>query len=119
MENKIENTLEYLKYRKSFCEYLPVKLFLETELEMEDILNLKARDVKGKTVINGRYMRAKLSVEIDEYLKFIEEDSYLFEKENGEKLTPEKISEVLHEAYNKIGYQGEFPIEDFTGRMIA
>lgn len=102
---KIEEIKNILK-KQSFRNYFLFVLGINTGLRISDLLKLKATDVKRKTHITikeEKTSKAKrfkinslLSLEIEDYIKSMKSDEYLFPSRTGKKTKP--ISRVM--AYN-------------------
>lgn len=102
---KLEEIKNILK-KQSFRNYFLFVLGINTGLRISDLLKLKVSDVKGKTHIIIREektskikrfkINSSLSREVEDYVKNMKSEEYLFPSRTGGKTKP--ISRVM--AYN-------------------
>lgn len=98
-------------------DYMLFVIGINTGLRISDILNLKVSDVKGKTHItikeqktgkNKRFLiNSSLKQEIDNYIKDMNIDDYLFQSRKGDNkpLTRVQAYRILNTAANKTGLE--------------
>lgn len=112
--NKIEDMKNELK-KNGTRDYLLFYTGINTGLRISDILNLKVRDVRGKTHISITERKTQkpkrfkihngLKDEIEAYVKNMSADEYLFQsrKGNNKPITRVQAYRILNDAAEKVG----------------
>lgn len=106
----IEKILRFLRTQKTHRDFVFLKILLETDLTLTEILSLKIADVKDKSAILDNDKKAypitlDLKREIKEYLEFLtDENAFLFKgtKENS-PITRIRAWGILKEPFEELG----------------
>lgn len=89
--DKLEELKDYVMYKKGKRDWFLLVLGLNCGLRISDMLNLKVKDVKdykimikeSKTKKSTRIPLYSIKDEIDDYIKFLDDDDYLFRNKRG------------------------------------
>jgi len=109
----IQSVIRYMKVRKSYREYLLLRLIVETDINLMKLLSLKVGDVIGKTTYVDEkgvsyHIPKELANEIYTYCEFSQGDHYLFTSKNLKPLLRGQVWVMFKNTFSEFGFEKEY-----------
>ena len=105
----LKRILRFMKYRKTYREYLLFSFLLETNLTLTEILELKVEDVIGKQCYvdqkkNQHFLPTYLTTDIYAYCEFSQGEHYLFAGKTNNALSRTQAWNMIKKTFEECGF---------------
>lgn len=111
--------IEKILKKQNMRDYMLFRIGINSGLRISDILKLKVKDLRNQTHFTLREQKTgkpqKLKIqpalkkEIDEYIKDMDDEEYLFKSQKGDNspIQRQQAWRILNKAANQVGINGE------------